>query len=704
MNSGLYDVLVSKLDFSFGRSVPQIIQTESAECGLACLAMVCGYHGYRTDLLSLRQTYAVSLHGLKLSQLMDIAHALNMHTRALSLGLEDLKNLRLPCILHWGLDHFVVLTKVGRKNVTIHDPALGKKVVDFEELSNQFTGVALELWPTTTFRKEKKRKSLKILLLLNNIDGLKVFLFKLLLFTLIVEAINILIPIGTQLVMDHVILAEDRSLLALICIGLFASIFLKTFVSALRSWITITNDSLINAQWSSSLFDHLVRLPLSFFEKRKLGDIQSRFASLETVRQTFTSGIVNSVIDGIMVIAVLVMMFLYGNWLVWVVVFFTLIYCTMRLLTYAYYRQLSEDLIIKEAKESSYFMESLYGISTLKALNLSKTRARYWFNLKVDSINSSIRITKFDMIFSGASSFIAAIDEVVILWLGASMVIDGNMTLGMFVAFNAYRGQFSERASNLINVIIDLRMLTLHSERIADIALSEPEQQRPNLILLKEGATADIEINNLSFQYDPISNPIFTDLNFKISTGEIVAITGPSGVGKTTLIKILCGLLKPSTGKVLLNKLDINQIGVNNYRNHIACVLQDDKLFSGSILENIAGFDLSIDSEYVIECAKLCHIHDEISRMPMGYRTLVSELGGSLSGGQRQRLLIARALYRKPHIMFMDEATSHLDVDNESKINAAISSLNITRVIVAHRPSTIASADRVIYMPMTDSM
>ncbi len=688
--------LLGKLNLKMRRSVPKVMQTEAAECGLASLAMISSYFGKDIDLFSLRQRYGISSNGVNLKQLIDVATQMQLKTRPLALDLNELKALKTPCILHWDLSHFVVLISVRRNKVTIHDPAFGRRVLGIKEVSLHFTGVALELWPSTEFTPETKRSRLQLFSLMKNIDGLKGFLLKLFFFSALIEAVNILLPIGTQLVMDHVIVAEDHDLLTLICLGLLFFILFRTFIGVLRSWITIVTNSLINVQWSSSLFEHLVRLPLNYFEKRKLGDVQSRFSSLDVVRKTFTSGLVNSVMDSIMSISVLVMMFLYGGWLVWVVLGFTVVYIAMRLLTYNYYRQASEELIIKEAKANSHFMETLYGINTLKALSLSKIRSSYWLNLKIDAINADIRITKFDMIFGGISTFIATIDQVIILWLGASMVIDNNMTLGMFVAFNAYRGQFSERAVNLVDMLLQLRMLTLHCERIADIAFSEPEQESQSVSLIKPGEKVSVNAKELTFQYDKISRPIFSDLNISISPGESVAIIGPSGAGKTTLLKILAGLLTPTSGNVTMNGIDIQQAGVNNYRQYIACVLQDDKLFAGSIAENIAGFDTEIDYEFVVECAKRCNMDEEITRMPMGYQTLIGELGGNLSGGQKQRLLIARALYRKPDILFMDEATSHLDTDNESHINSAISELNVTRIIVAHRQSTIESADRII--------
>lgn len=696
MNKENVQQLAGRLNFGLRRHVPQIIQTEAAECGLACLAMVCGYHRLHTDLLSLRQRFDVSSRGVTLRTLMAIAGALHLKSRALELDIDELSALKTPCILHWDMNHFVVLIAVRGRRVIIHDPASGRRVLGMNEVSQHFTGVALELWPDGEFTPQKRESRVSIRSLMGTVTSLGSTLTKIACLALMIESVNLLLPVGMQLVMDHVIPARDTDLLTLICLGLLFFVLFRTSMGVLRSWISLVMTTLIDVQWKARLFDHLMALPLAWFEKRKLGDVQSRFISLDTLKTTLTTNVVNSLMDGIMSAGLLVMMILYGGWLVWVVLAFTLLYCLLRFLTYTRYRQISEEQLVKTARAGSHFMETLYGIGTLKALGLSATRSQHWFNMNVDAANATVRKTKFELLFTGTSTLIATLDQIVLLWLGATQVIGGEMTLGMFVAFHTYRGQFSERTANLLNMLLQLRMLSLHAERIADIALSATENIAPERALLKPQEPAQLDIHDLTFQYDALSSPLINRLSFSVAPGECLAITGPSGKGKTTLMKILSGLLLPTEGEVRLNGLDISQAGVNNYRACIACVLQDDTLFAGSIADNIAGFDGQKEEAWVQECARLSCIHEDIQRMPMGYETLISELGGSLSGGQKQRLLIARALYRRPAILFLDEATSHLDADNESRVNASIQALKITRVIIAHRPSTIASADRVM--------
>lgn len=690
--------LINQLDMRLRHRVPLVHQTESSECGLACLAMICGFYGKNVDLIALRRQFNLSARGSTLSGLRGIAEQLGLATRPLSLDLDELAALKMPCVLHWEFNHFVVLVSVKRNCVVLHDPARGRRTVSLSELSQSFTGVALETWPDSTFTAETVHNRLSLGTLIGSVQGLKGALGKIFCLALVIETINLIMPVGTQLVMDHAIPAGDRGLLTLICAGLLFFILLRAVVSMVRAWSSLVMGILINVQWQSGLFNHLMRLPLTYFERRKLGDIQSRFGSLDTLRNTFTTSVVGAIMDSIMVIGVLVMMVLYGGWLTWVVIGFTALYVLLRLLTYSYYRQLSEESLVRSARASSYFMETLYGIATIKMQSMTDRRSAHWLNLEIDTINTGIRVTKMDMLFGGINTFVAACDQVAILWLGTSLVIDNQMTIGMFVAFGAFRGQFSDRIGSLTAFLLQLRMMSLHNERIADIALQPRENRKPDIPYEARLQPIALTASALSYRYDNQSSAIFSDLNIAISPGESVAIVGPSGCGKTTLMKVLCGLFMPDSGRVEVNGIDIQQLGINNYHKMIACVMQDDKLFSGSIRENICGFAEEVDDAWMQECARASYLHEVIMCMPMGYETLIGELGEGLSGGQKQRLFIARAIYRKPGVLFMDEATSALDKESEAIVNQAIKELSITRVIIAHRETTISSADRVIFL------
>ncbi|HHU4123293.1 TPA: peptidase domain-containing ABC transporter [Raoultella ornithinolytica] len=698
MSNGNVRRMINQLDMRWRRRVPVIHQTETSECGLACLAMICGHFGKNIDLISLRRKFNLSARGANLAGINSIAEQLGMVTRALSLELDELGALKTPCILHWDFSHFVVLVSVKRNRYLLHDPARGRRNVGLEEMTRYFTGVALEVWPGSEFSVETTQNRIHLRSLINSIYGIKSTLAKIFCLSVVIEAINLVMPVGTQLVMDHAIPAGDRGLLTLISAGLMFFILLRAATGMIRAWSSLVMGTLINVQWQSGLFNHLLRLPLAYFERRKLGDIQSRFGSLDTLRATFTTSVVGAIMDSIMVVGVFVMMLLYGGYLTWIVLGFTTVYVLIRLVTYGYYRQISEETLVRGARASSYFMETLYGIATVKIQGMAERRGTHWLNLKIDAINSGIKLTKMDLFFGGINTFVAACDQVAILWLGTGLVIDNQMTIGMFVAFGSFRGQFSDRVAFLTNFLLQLRMMSLHNERIADIALHEKEEKKPEFDIVADMSPVSLETTDLSYRYDSQSAPVFSGLYLSVTPGESVAITGTSGAGKTTLMKVLCGLFEPDTGKVLVDGTDIRQLGINNYHRKIACVMQDDRLFSGSIRENICGFSEEMDEVWMIECARASYIHDVIMKMPMGYETLIGELGEGLSGGQKQRIFIARALYRRPGILFMDEATSSLDTESERFVNVAIKNMNITRVIIAHRESTLRTADRVISM------
>ncbi|WP_052118560.1 peptidase domain-containing ABC transporter [Erwinia oleae] len=688
--------LQAHITFSRPHRVPVQLQTEAAECGLACVAMVAARYGKHIDLLTLRQKAGLSSRGTTLGALITLTESLGLANRALSLEMKDLNDVRIPCILHWNFNHFVVLVSADNDRYVIHDPAAGRRVINSQVMSENFTGVALELWPTAGFVAEKRQSRLKLSTLLHSITGLKNALLKIFCVSLIIEFVSLLMPVGTQMVMDNAVPAADKSLLTLICLSLMILILLQAGVSVFRSWTAMVMSTYIDIQWKEGLFRHMLRLPLPWFEKRRMGDIQSRFVSLDTLRTTFTQSITGALVDTIIAVGALILLILYGGALTWVVLGFTLLFVLLRVATYGRYRQASEELLIKNSRVASSFTETLYAVATIRAQGLAEQRRQNWLSMVAEATNATVSLTRFDMLFRIVSTFIGACDSVIILWLGIAAVIDHTLTLGAFVAFSSFRAMFSDRVLSLTGLLLQMRMLSLHNERIADIALTTPEEEKPAKSLFEPGKALALEVNTIGFCYDNHAPAIFSKLTLRIEAGESVAIAGPSGSGKTTLMKVLCGLAAPEEGQILVDGRDIQAIGVNNYRAAVACILQEDRLLAGSLRDNITGFNREVDEARMEACAKLSHIHDDIMALPMGYETLTGELGEGLSGGQRQRIFIARALYRRPGILFMDEATSHLDEDNEALINAAIRQLNITRVIIAHRPSTIASADRII--------
>uniref|UniRef100_A0A486XVF9 Toxin secretion ABC transporter, ATP-binding subunit/permease protein, putative n=1 Tax=Rheinheimera sp. BAL341 TaxID=1708203 RepID=A0A486XVF9_9GAMM len=673
-----------------------LYQTEAAECGLACIAMVANHHGHQLDLTTLRNRYSVSLKGANMQQLMLLANQLNMTARALKLELSELKNLRTPCILHWEMNHFVVLKKVHRNGITILDPALGERRLTSAEVDKAFTGVALELTPGTEFRKIDERVQLGLTAFWSKMKGVVPALVKLFALSLLLQVFALASPYYTQLVVDEVLVSQDKPLLTVLALGFGLIMLIQVVVSVLRSWISLHLGTMMSMQMVTNLFRHLLHLPLSYFEKRHMGDITSRFGSLSAVQSLLTNSLVEGILDGIMVIIVFAMMYLYSPQLSLVVVIVVALYALIRWAFYWPMRQLTEENIVAGAKEDSVFMESIRGIQSIKLFGQQTQRLNIWQNRHAEAINSGYRLAKWGISASTANQLLFGVEGILIVYLAAHAVMDGSMTVGMLFAFMAYKSQFTGRMSALIGLVVQVKMTKLHLDRLADIALTDKED---------EGSANDgrelsgqLSLSNISFRYATNDPLLFNGLNLEVKAGENVAIIGPSGTGKTSLMKIMLGLLPAESGKVEVDGVDIRHLGLRHYRSQIAAVMQDDQLMSGTLAENISFFDSQMDMQQVMACAQLAGIHQDIAAMQMGYNALVGDTGSSLSGGQKQRLLLARALYRKPKILFMDEATSHLDVKLERYVNAAVKELNMTRIIIAHRPQTIVNADRIMQL------
>ncbi|TMP68037.1 ABC transporter ATP-binding protein [Pseudoalteromonas sp. S1609] len=683
------------LKFSGTKRLPVILQTEAAECGLASIAMVAAYYGYKTDLTSLRQEHEISLKGANLEELMQIADKLKLSTRALRLDLEHLSQLKTPCILHWDMNHFVVLKKVTKKSIEIHDPGLGERKYTMEEFSKHFTGVALELSPTEEFKSEDSRVNLKLSDFWSKVTGLKSTLGKVFVLSLLLQAFAIASPYYMQLVVDEVILSYDQNLLAILAIGFGLLMAIEMVTGAVRSVLLLHFGNLMSIQLGANLFHHLVRLPLQYFEKRHIGDVVSRFGSLQQVKELLTKGVIEAVIDGVMAIATLIMIFLYSPKLSVIVLIAIAIYAVFRIAMYRPLRQMSEEVIVNQAKEQSNFMETVRGIQTIKLFGREVQRQSVWHNKYADSLNSGIRVGHLNIGYEAFNKVIFGLENVLVIYFAAMLVMEGDLTVGMLFAFMAYKRQFVEKMASLIEKIIEFKMLSLHFNRLADISLTEKEQDIQGKVSGKK-ISGDLELKGINYRYNKKEAPVFKHLDLSIKAGESVAIIGPSGCGKTTLAKLMLGLFEPDEGKIEVDGVDIRQLGLGQYRTQIAAVMQDDQLLSGSIADNISFFDPELDMQQVEWAAKIAAIDNDILQMTMGYNTLVGDMGAALSGGQIQRLLLARALYRKPKILFMDEATSNLDTKLEFSVNEAVKNLDVTRIIIAHRPETIASADRVI--------
>ncbi|HET9023708.1 MAG TPA: peptidase domain-containing ABC transporter, partial [Burkholderiaceae bacterium] len=618
--------------------------------------------------------------------------------RPLRLEPDELVALRVPCILHWDLNHFVVLTRTAKGEIWITDPAVGERRLSLAEAGRHFTGVALELQPGASFEPQRKKPTLSLGALLGGQRGLRSSLVQVFVLAVSLETVVLVTPFFMQWVVDGAIVSGDRDLLLLLALGFGLLLLIQVAIACARSLVILHASIHLSLHWNASLFAHLLHLPVAWFERRQVGDVVSRFGSVATLQRTLTTSFIEALLDGLMATATLALMLVYSQALALIAVAAALLYALIRWAAYRPLRLATEEQVVLAARAESLFIESVRAVASIKMFNHEDARQARWMNATVDADNRMAVAERMTIAVRSTQSLLAGGEHLLIVYLGAAAVIDGLFSVGVLLAFVAYRAAFASRVGALVDKWIQLRMLDLHRARLADIALEPREDAAAGRSSGRDDLDWTIEAVGVSFRYGDDEPWVLKDVHLRIPAGACVAITGASGCGKTTLLKILMGLLPPTEGEVRIGGMPVAQIGVQEYRRRLGAVLQDDQLLAGSIEANIAYFEHGADRSRVEACARAAAIHDEIVALPMRYETLVGDMGSSLSGGQKQRVLLARALYKQPAVLFLDEATSHLDLRREGLINDSVRTLRFTRVLVAHRPQTIASADRVVVL------
>lgn len=684
------------VNFSGRSRLPVILGAEAAECGLVSMAMIARYHGHDVDLNGLRQRFTVSMSGASLRSIMDLADTLGFTTRALRVELDALSQVQTPAILHWDLNHFVVLKQVGRSTVTVHDPALGARTLSLEAVSKHFTGVALELSPAKTFSKIKAKQPTRLKHLWSRMVGFWPAMIQVLGLSMALQIAVFAAPFYLQLTIDEALQTGDQDLMTVLALGFGALLIIQVTITALRSWALQSIGFLMGFQMTGNVVRHLIRLPVSYFEKRHVGDILSRIGSIGPIRDAITSGVISTLIDGTMAIIAVVILFLYSPLLAFIVLGGLTLSALLTLALYPFQRQRTEEQIIASAKEQSHMVESVRAATTIKLMGREAQRESAWRNLFADVTNAGFSVGKYQIGMTAAQGLLTGLLTILVVYVAARMILAGDgFSVGMLFAFMSYRQTLSDRVIALINQVIAFRYITLHLDRVGDIVQAKSEQGDRAKATLPDPA-GGISVNSVSFRYGDADDWVLNDVNFDVAPGEFIALTGTSGGGKTTLMKLLLGLYRPEIGHISLDGVHATEARWKSWRHYVGVVAQDDQLLSGTIADNIAFFDPDLDMAKVQAAAAAAQVHDDIARMPMQYLSIVGDMGSTLSGGQKQRVLLARALYRQPRLLFLDEGTANLDLETEAKIADLVANLPITRVIVAHRRALIQKADRVL--------
>jgi ATP-binding cassette subfamily B protein RaxB len=690
------------LQFGSRHRVEFVGQDEASECGLACLAMVAASYGHAADLRDLRHRFSPSLKGATLDELIKTAEKLGFNCRPVRADLDELVRIALPAVLHWNLNHFVVLHRVSRgvrgTRFHVHDPARGSVELSSEQVSPSFTGIALELFPGEEFKRVPQPPRLRLSQLWSSARGVWPSLGNVLALSVLLQLAALAGPFYLQSAVDNALPSADRNLVSVLALGFLGLCVFSFLTTWLRSNILIYVSNTLSYQLTVNLFRHLFKLPLTWFERRHIGDVASRFGSTRALSEMLSHGMIAAIIDAAMAISTMAMMFFFSAKLALVALVALLVYGVLRASFLYSLRASNANAITADARENSLFLESIRGVSAIKAFGYEDARQRHWQRSKADAVNAQVKIQRMSAGFDAGNQLVLGLERVIFVLLAIGMAMDGLVTLGMIFAFQAYKQSFLDASCRLVDQMANVAVLRLHLSRVADIALERPESMESESSLLAVPDIVDppcIELRNVSYSYGAGEACVLYGVSLRIEPGQSVVLVGPSGGGKTTLLKIMMGLIRPTAGEVLINGVPMNAFGLARWRQMCASVAQDDTLFAGSLAENIGFFSPTLDMERVREAARTVGIAGDIARMPMGYSTLVGDMGSVLSAGQKQRVLMARAIYKRPTALFVDEGTAHLDVQSELQLLKALGDLAATRISVAHRPAAVVGRGRV---------
>jgi ABC-type bacteriocin/lantibiotic exporter with double-glycine peptidase domain len=677
------------------KRVPYVQQMEAADCGAACLAMVLGHHGKTVSLDRVRLAAGTN-RGTDALGIVRAAEQFGMRGRGVQLEIQDLHFLPSGSILHWGFNHFVVLERMRGNGVDIVDPAFGRRRVPMEKFRRHFTGVALVFEPADAFEPTPKgrSKSWRYLVQLLRQRGLITRVF---VTSIALRLLALALPVLTAMVVDRVVPRGDHNLLFVVSLGVGVVLAVDLLASLIRAHLLIELRTRLDTRMTLGFLSHLLSLPYAYFNRRSAGDLMMRVGSNAQIRELLTSSMLSTLLDGVLAIAYLVLLVFLSPMLAAITAGAGALQLVVMLLARHRYAMLMSQDLESQARAQSYLVQMLVGIETLKTAGAEDRALEHWANLYVDGLNVSLSRSRTSALVDSLNGVLQSAAPLVLLGMGALLVINGAIPLGTMLAATAVASGFLTPLGTLVQSTLQLQMLGSYIERIDDVFATEPEQRRGATVVPPK-LSGEIELHRVSFRYGPSDPLVVRDVSLHIPAGSTVALVGRSGSGKSTLAALLLGLHKPTEGRIVYDSYDLNELDHKLVRQQLGIVPQHPFIFAGSIRSNVALSDPLVSFDRVIAAARKACIDSDIRQMPMGYETIVADGGATLSGGQRQRIALARALLHEPAVLLLDEATSALDSTTERQVMDNMRGLRVTRIVIAHRLSTVAHADTIIVM------
>ena len=678
------------------RAIPYIAQAEMADCGAAALAMALGYHGRHVSLAEMHEATGTGRDGVDALRLAEAASSYGLRARGVATELDDLRVLPRGTVLHWGAAHFVVLDSASRRGVTVVDPAAGRYRIGWQAVDDLYSGVAIMLEPTDTFAAGGRRvpgalhHARRMLVHSSGIG-------KVLATSVVVRLMVLAVPVLTGVIVDRVVPANDSHLLKVLAAVMVALIGYSMVATFLRAHLLLRLRSRLDVNMTLGFLEHLVDLPYAFFLKRSSGDLMMRLRSNATVREILTSGTIAALLDGVLATLYLVAIFVLSPLLGFLVTVLAAAQVTVLLLARRRNIHLMGESLATEAKSQSYAYEMFSAVETLKAAGAERRAVSHWTNLFVAELNVSLRRGRLSAAVETAMHGMALLSPIAVLLVGAHLVGSGQLSLGTMLALAALSTAFLEPLATLVATALQVQLLGSYLARLDDV-LSTPTETAGRELRHAPQLNGAVRAEQLTFQYTSHGPPAIDRVDLEVSPGQVLAIVGRSGSGKSTLGRLLLGLYQPSSGRVVLDGIDLASLHPRSVRSQIGVVTQDPYIFGLSIRDNLSLGDPGLPLDRLQTAAELACVADDIDAMPMGWDTQLVDAGASLSGGQRQRLALARALAPQPRILLLDEATSNLDTVTEAKVHANIARLGCTVIMIAHRLATVIDADRIVVM------